>query len=116
MLDFSPGSNLAVLFHKAWGQAQAGDEYDKSIWKQLDQILVRHGCGSAPDPSTVVNIHLPTKDCAGAFVAFMSDGGGELGFLEPMEALISQGDLTEADRVTDFDYSRGDNTIVALGR
>jgi hypothetical protein len=113
MLDFSPGSELAVLFHKAWGQAQAGSEYDKAVWRQLDKMLVQHGCGSSADPSTVVTIHFPTRDAAGSFVAYMSDGGGEQGFLTPMDDVIAQGDLTEADRVTSFDYSRGDTTIVA---
>jgi hypothetical protein len=38
-IDFSPGSNLAVLFHKAWGQAKASPEYDKKVWIRIDKIL-----------------------------------------------------------------------------
>ena len=111
MLDFSPGSNLATLFHKAWGQAQSGHDYDKNVWKQLDAILTQNGCGNRQDPSSVF-FEFPTPDAAKAFVAYMSDGGGEYPFLENMDDVIDQGDLTEADRVSGFDYSR-DNTIVA---
>ena len=45
MIDFSPGSDLAVLFHKAWGQAKESPEYDKGVWKDLEEMI--HG---RPDP------------------------------------------------------------------
>ena len=62
---------------------------------------------------TIRTAPFPTPRAAGSFVAYMSDGGGEYGFLEPMDDVIEQGDLTEADRVSQFDYSRDNNSIVA---
>ncbi len=112
MLNFNPGSKLAVLFHKAWGQAKESPEYDKEVWKKIDGILSYEGCGDqrpAPDP-THVTFKFPTPDAAGSFIVYMSDGGGEQPFLSTMDEVIGQGDLIEADRVSEFDYS--DDTII----
>lgn len=38
--QLKPGSRLWSLFHKAWGQAQAGPEYDKEVWKQLESVIL----------------------------------------------------------------------------
>lgn len=37
--DLKPGSVFSGLFHKAWGQAKASPEYDKEIWKKLEQQI-----------------------------------------------------------------------------
>jgi hypothetical protein len=49
-VDFSPGSELAVLFHKAWGHAQASPEYDKKVWTRLDLMLSGSPSKRDPDP------------------------------------------------------------------
>jgi hypothetical protein len=43
--DLKPGSKFQGLFHKAWGQAKASPEYDKEVWKRLEEML-----HSRPDP------------------------------------------------------------------
>jgi len=54
MLDFSMGSKLATLFHKAWGQAKTSPEYDKKVWIQLDEILSKEGRGNRQDPAPIL--------------------------------------------------------------
>jgi len=43
--DLKPGSKFNALFHKAWGQAKTSPEYDKEVWKDLEEML-----HSRPDP------------------------------------------------------------------
>lgn len=38
--------------------------------------------------------------------------GGESGFLEPQDMLVEQGDIEEKDKVEEFWYHTGDNTII----
>jgi len=109
MTDLRPGSELAVLFHKAWGQARASPEYDEEIWKRLEAVLAG-GDGARHDPREAV-FRFPTATAAAGFVAYMSDGGGEQPFLETQDMLLEQGDITEADVVRQFDYSRDDVVV-----
>lgn len=37
--DLKPGSRFEELFHKAWGQAKTSPEYDKEVWKSLEEML-----------------------------------------------------------------------------
>lgn len=41
-----PG-NVWDLFHKAWGQAKASPEYDKSVWTQLEAKILALQTGHA---------------------------------------------------------------------
>lgn len=63
------------------------------------------------DDCTLV-FKFPTKEAALQFKSYMSDGGGEYGFLEPQDMLLEDGDLRPEDVVREFWYHTGDNTII----
>jgi hypothetical protein len=63
------------------------------------------------DPTTLV-FKFPTKSAALGFQAYMSDGGGEYGWLEVQDMLVEQGDITEADKVEEFVYPKEGNVII----
>ena len=72
-------------------------------------------CGKAfnaiGDTNTLV-FKFPTQNAALGFKAYMSDGGGEYGWLEPQQMLLEQGDLEPEDVIEEFIYHTGDNTII----
>lgn len=53
-----------------------------------------------------------TMEQALGFKSYMSDAGGESGFIEPQDMLVEQGDIEEKDKVEEFWYHTGDNTII----
>lgn len=63
------------------------------------------------DDATLV-FKFPTKKAALAFKSYLCHGGGEERFLEGQDYLVDEGDLKPEDRVKEFVYHTGDNTII----
>lgn len=41
--DLRAGSPFSALFHKAWGQAKESPEYNKQVWKDLEEKIWSRG-------------------------------------------------------------------------